>query len=232
MCYEKLCSIIKSKHLFPSNDAKLKEYVQTHSNVRTRFWKAVAPHEVPSVTILWEFLFDLGTLTLYDHTVIVDDSASMNSKVASGDIVNNIDWMNGIINGSTGPRQQNVYHANTPASDSSGISTIGSCLWNEIVKPLLDGQKKLVRPLVITIITDGEVDPMEASLLERAMLQATRKMQELKAPGALVFQFVNVGKPSAEPNGGDGHGVLRAITRQSELARYVDIVDWLQCMCS
>ena len=198
-------------------------------------------------TVPNELLLDLGALTLYDHAVIVDDSSSMRSKLAPdvsrgkfvGHILRNIQKMNSVINGSDGRGLKGLYFASASTSvpqgfeqpsTISGESKIGTCLWNEIVRPLLD-EKKPKRPLVITIITDGEVDPMEANILERAMLQAARKMQKLRAPGALLFQFVNVGKSSAESNG-DGHEMLRVLARQSELARYVDIVDWQRGMCS
>ena len=220
----------------------LRPYVTTYSNISNRFREAVAPGENAMRTVPNELLLDLGVLTLYDHTVIVDDSASMTSKLTSGSprrllvqrILGNIYSINAVI----GRGLKEIHLASTfagqPPTDrsqgrSSGESRIGSCLWKAIVKPLQ--KQRLVRPLVITIITDGEVDPMEAHLLERAMLQGSRNMQILRAPGALLFQFVNVGKSSAESKGGDGYGVLRALTRQSELVRYVDIVDWQRGMC-
>lgn len=197
-------------------------------------------------TVPKELILDLGALALYDHTVIIDDSASMSSKPAPDgsygsrhqsvrDILDNIRFMNKVIDGSNDRGLRELFASDFDGQSRDytrvGESKIGTCLWNAIVEPLLGGQKP-EKPQVITIITDGEVDPIEAGLLERAMLQAARKMQQLRTPGALLFQFINVGKSSAESKGGDGYGLLRVLTRQSELARYVDIVDWQRGTCS
>jgi len=107
---------------------------------------------------------------------------------------------------------------------------VGTGVWEAVVKPLLENwkpERPIERPIVVMILTDGLIDPVEADILERAMLRATRKMRNSRASGAILFQFINFGTPvRCGSYKVRGQQVLEVFMNHPELGRVVDVLNW------
>ncbi|RPB19331.1 hypothetical protein L211DRAFT_639516 [Terfezia boudieri ATCC MYA-4762] len=195
-----------------------------------------------------ELVVDLGALTLYDHAVVIDDSSSMGFAFGGSRresvlcVLRNISVINQLVNSPRGRELKTLCFSSAPngRSNSSGgfdgwvnshnfggHSRVGSGVWEAVVKPLLKNWK-IERPMIVMILTDGQIDPVEADILERAMLRATRKMRDLRASGAILFQFVNFGSPAGGYGAykSSGQQVLEMFINHPELGRVVDVLNW------
>jgi len=206
------------------------------------------PTSSPSPPIPNELILDLGALTLYDHAVVIDDSSSMGFALGGSRresvlcVLRNISVINQFLNSPRGRELKTLCFSSAPngrlnhqvgfdgcvnSHSFGGTSRVGTGVWESVVKPLLENWK-IERPMVVMILTDGQIDPVEADILERAMLRATRKMHNLRASGAVLFQFVNFGSPA----GGSGpykageQQVLEMFMNHPELGRVVDVLNW------
>ena len=205
------------------------------------------PTSPPTALIPNELILDLGALTLYDHAVVIDDSSSMGFALGGERresalcVLRNISVINEFLN-PRGREMKKLCFSSDPNGRLStqmgfdgcvnshsfgGTSRVGTGVWEAVVKPLLENWK-IERPMVVMILTDGNIDPMEADILERAMLRATRKMHDMRASGAILFQFINFGPP-AEGSGNHTAGeqqVLEMFINHPELGRVVDVLNW------
>ncbi|KAF8432616.1 ankyrin repeat-containing domain protein [Terfezia claveryi] len=197
-----------------------------------------------------ELVVDLGALTLYDHAVVIDDSSSMGFAHGGSRresvlcVLRNISVINQFLNSPRGRELKTLCFSSAPKANGrlnssggfdgwvnshnfGGHSRVGTGVWEAVVKPLLEDWK-IQRPMVVMILTDGQIDPVEADILERAMLRATRKMRDLRASGAILFQFVNFGSPAGGygANKSSEQQVLEMFINHPELGRVVDVLNW------
>lgn len=201
-----------------------------------------------------ESLHALARLILYDHAIIVDDSASMGyafggaQRKSTLDVLESLKAFFEVLNDGEALGQKSIWFASSPGEEMKlttgtklrplvnnhtyhGTSRVGTALWEAVLKPRLKtGEVNMARPLVVLILTDGDIDPVEADVLERSILLAVRKLRHLRLQAALSFQFISVRRWMREKDDGkqasNDRGIVRMLVQHPELARVVMDFDW------
>lgn len=186
-----------------------------------------------------ETAIEASILALYDLVILLDDSYSMKSEengvripilqhavkliakmyslvAEPGRGILAIRW----LNARTGADKVTEEAANTLVANHhyGALTRIGSTLRSKILTPFLYNAT-LEKPLLIMVVTDGEVDGERQDLLREVITDAISKVKSGaagKGPASVSFQFSRVG------NNEGAKALLQRLDDQEDIRDHVD----------
>ncbi|KAI5851644.1 hypothetical protein DFP73DRAFT_629072 [Morchella snyderi] len=160
-----------------------------------------------------EMAIELAILTLYDMVVLIDDSSSMKLQENAKRIATLERTLQQIADiytlaNPTGIKsvrflnhrqgKGNVKKEDVPAVIGRcawiGLTMMGSELRRKVLQPfVLKDITALKKPLLVMIITDGQVEGEKKGLLEKVILECMQELKNNEKPSAVAFHFSRVG---------------------------------------
>jgi uncharacterized protein YegL len=187
-----------------------------------------------------ELIFDLISLSLYDIVLYCDDSGSMRmeqggrrieemknilSKITSiatlfDDDGIQVTFMNSILT-QAGVKTESDVIKLVNQVDFNGYTPIGTHLKDKVFKPLIKEpakQKKLKKPVLIIVITDGEPNGEPYTTINKVLDKAHKDLKKtIYGVGAMAVQIVQVG------NDTKAQEFLNKLDNDSVIGKIVDV---------
>ncbi|DBA80735.1 hypothetical protein WJX77_004806 [Trebouxia sp. C0004] len=192
-----------------------------------------------------ELAYSLATLALYDIIIYADDSGSMafeeggeriqDLKLMVGrvaDVATLFDddgilvrFMNGTTEGN-GIRDSMSAGQLISQVNFNGMTPLGTNLNQKIIQPFLMGginSRNLQKPILVIIITDGEPTGEPRSTVAQVIKNAKNmSMNSPYGPGAIAFEFAQVGKDQA------AQAFLGQLDKDPEVGRMIDATSYYE----
>jgi len=178
----------------------------------------------------------LSHLVLYDVVMLLDDSTSMRIKEDGTRIETLVNVLRHICsiydlanpNGLTSVRflngMQGIRNFTANKVDRlrehrwNGVTKIGTELKQKIIDPFVSSAKEMNKPLLVMVITDGEVEGERPGILENVIKKCISHVEEDPGKGeySIAFHFSCVGEDE------DARELLQRLDNDYMIGKYVD----------
>lgn len=204
-------------------------------------WAALAAHWRLSM----ELVVDFAALALYDVVIFCDDSGSMAFEEGGERIDDlkmivtrvaevaslfdedgiSVRFINSDVEGN-GIRTAAEVQSLVSRISFTGGTPLGEKLDARVLRPMVVdaiGRRTLRKPVAVFIITDGE--PASKPAVRSAVSRAAATCASAGVPGAVAFQFCQVGKDAR------AQAYLGELDNDPEVGRYVDAISYYESEC-
>lgn len=192
-----------------------------------------------------ELAYSMASLALYDVIIYADDSGSMGFE-EGGERINDLKLMVGrvadvatmfdddgiLVRFMNGTLEGNGIRDSASAAQLisqvqfTGMTPLGTSLNQKVIQPFLMGgiqNRNISKPILVIIITDGEPTGEPKATVAQVIKNAKNmSMNSPFGPGAIAFEFAQVGKDQA------AQAFLAQLDKDPEVGRMIDATSYYE----